>query len=222
MKDQYFGDNRDLFKYDLILQIMQAGLVDRFTFIPMLTENDDSKHGSVVDRTRATVGTENKELVSFLDECVREGKRDIKQLESFFQKKAIPITIYGKGFSHAGRREYFKEIGDELLSKSLILVGPDIGLEVNRSGKEHLLFREVDDLFRRMDKGSILMLYQHFPREDHHEYLHRRSEEIEEKVLGEPPLCIDNNEIIFFFLTKDESMEHELTHIIQHYAESYS
>jgi len=35
-----------------------------------------------------------------------------------------------------------------------------------------------------MDDSSILMLYQYFPREDHHEYLHRRSEELKEKSDG--------------------------------------
>ena len=38
MKNQYFGDNRDLFKYDLFLKIIQkTDSVNRFTFIPMLT-----------------------------------------------------------------------------------------------------------------------------------------------------------------------------------------
>ena len=222
MKNQYFGDNRDLFKYDLILDIIQAGLVSHFSFIPMLTGLDDTKHGGKINRSKAKTGTENKELVSFLDECVQADRRDIEQLRRFFKGKDIPTTIYGKDFSYAGRRQYFEQIGDELLAKSLIFVDPDIGLEVARSTEKHILFREVDNLYRRMDESSILMIYQHFPREDHHEYLHRRSEELEEKVIGEPPVCIDDDESIFFFLTKDESLEHSLNHVIKDYAERYS
>ena len=86
MKNQYFGDNKDLFTYGLILQVMQAGLVNHFTFIPMLTEPDGTKHGGKIDRSQAKVGTENKELMIFLDRCVREGKRDIEQLKNFFTK----------------------------------------------------------------------------------------------------------------------------------------
>lgn len=50
MKNQYFGDNRDLFKYDLVHKIINAryaGLPKRFTFIPMLTENDNTKQGAI-------------------------------------------------------------------------------------------------------------------------------------------------------------------------------
>jgi hypothetical protein len=225
VKNQYFGDNRDLFKYDLVLQIIQAGLVNHFTFIPMLTEPDGTKQGGKIDRSQAKVGTENKELMIFLDGCVREGKRDIEQLKNFFARYAIKMTTYyGKDryFSHGQRQEYFEQIGDELLSKSLIFIDPDTGLEIQSSSKEHILYSEVKTLYDRMDKHSILMIFQYFPREEHHEYLHHRSEELEEKVAGEEPISIDDNEILFFFLTRDDSLEHELTHIIEHYAEGYS
>ena len=225
MKNQYFGDNKDLFKYDLIFRVMQAGLVERFTFIPMLTEPDDTRHGRETDRRRAKVGTENQDLVSFLDECVKTGRRDIEQLTDFFARYDIEMTIYcGKGgyFSHQRRQEYFEQIGSELLSGSLVFVDPDIGLEVARSREKHILYLEVNNLYQRMDKSSILMLYQHFPREEHHEYLHRRSEELREIITGEWPICIYDDEIIFFFLTKNESLERSLTHVVQEYAESYS
>ncbi|MFC1988526.1 hypothetical protein ACFLVJ_01670 [Chloroflexota bacterium] len=225
MKNQYFGDNKDLFSYDLIYRIMRDGLVSHFSFIPMLTEPDANSYGGKTDRNKAKVGAKNIELVNFLDECIREGKRDIKQLENFFDGYGIDMTIYPESeghFSHRHRREYFALIKDELLNKSLIFVDPDNGLEVARSREQHLLFDEVRHLYDRMDESSILMLFQHFPREDHHEYLHRRSEELAELVSGEDPVCIDDDEIIFFFLTKTESLEHELTHLIQDYAESYS
>ena len=225
MKNQYFGDNKDLFTYDLIYQIMRAGLVNHFTFIPMLTANDGNGHGAKYHRHKARVGTENKELMSFLDRCVREDKRDIKQLESFFSGYGIKMTTYsGKDryFRHRQRQVYFQRIGNELLSGSLVFVDPDIGLEVAHPGERHLLYSEVKDLYDRMDESSILMIFQHFPREPHLEYLTRRQAELMQKISGEEPICIDDNEIIFFFLTKSESLEHSLTHLIQDYAESYS
>jgi len=225
MKNQYFGDNRDLFKYDLVYQIMQAHLAHHFTFIPMLTVPDGTGHGGKTDRAQAKVSTENKELMYFLDECVNKGRRDIKQLESIFAEHAVKMTIYygkDKYFFHEQRNEYFKQIGSELLAKSLVFVDPDIGLEVKRSRKQHILYTEVEDLYRRMDKDSILMIYQHFPRENHQQYLNTRCQELKEKISGDWPVCIDDNEIIFFFLTKDESLEHSLTHLIGDYAKRYS
>ncbi len=225
MKNQYFGDNKDLFTYDLIYHIMQSGLASHFSFIPMLTRNDANRHGAKYNRDKARAGTRNKELMSFLDRCVRENRRDIRQLESFFDRYGIKMTIYASKdgyFSHRQRQQYFTQIGDELLSRALIFVDPDIGLEVARSGEEHILYDEVKSLYERMDEDSVLMIFQHFPRVEHHEYLYRRTEELTEKISGDGPICIDDNEIIFFFLTKNEALEHSLTHLIQDYAESYS
>ena len=225
MKNQYFGDNKDLFTYDLAYWIQRAGLVNHFTFIPMLTAPDDSTDGSRTDRARATVGTKNGELVDFLDECVRENKRDIKYLEPFFTDREQRITIYSgknKYFTHQKRQEYFSGIKIELLLDSLILVGPDNGLEVTRSRERHLLFSEAKELYERMAPSSILMLFQHFPRTDHHEYLHQRAEELAHQVSGAMPLSLDDNEGIFFFLTKDEELEDDLAHLLGHYAEEYS
>lgn len=224
MKNQYFGDNKDLFKYDLAYWIQRAGLVSHFTFIPMLTAPDDSSHGGKTDREKASVGTQNRELVDFLDKCVRENKRDIRQLERFFSERKQRMTIYSgkdKYFTHPKRQEYFSGIRVELLLDSLICIDPDNGLEVTRSRERHLLFSEAKNLFMRMAPSSILMIFQHFPRQDHHEYLHRRAEELAEKVGGEIPLSIDDNEAIFFFLTKDEELEEDLAHLLEHYTEEY-
>ena len=222
MKNQYFGDNKDLFTYDLVLQIIQAGLVEHFTFIPMLTSNDGTGHGEKCNRDKARAGIQNKELVGFLDECVNVNKRDIGQLEKFFGKYDIDMTIYGKGFSHRQRREYFEQIGDELLLKSLVFVDPDIGLEVERSGEKHLLYAEVKDLYERMDESSMLMIYQYFPRKPRQQYLNTKCEELKDKIAGDYPICIDDGEIAFVFLTRDESLEHQLTHVIGDYKECYS
>ncbi len=224
MKNQYFGDNRDLFKYDLIYQIIKAGLVRHITFIPMLTENDDTKQGGERNRDKAKAGTKNSDLVEFLNELGEKTKRDVRQLKSYFQKKGIKMTIYKEGdyFSDDSRLEYFKQIGNELLSKSLVFVDPDIGLEVKRTRDKHIKYLEVKSLYERIDKNSILMIYQHFPRVSHQEYLNRRCTEIKETVTRDWPICIDDNEVAFFFLTKDESLEHSLTHVISDYAELYS
>jgi len=44
MKNQYFGDRNDFFKYDLVLNLIEKIVnLKCFTFIPMLTEDDDSR-----------------------------------------------------------------------------------------------------------------------------------------------------------------------------------
>jgi len=201
---------------------MQAGLVNHFAFIPMLTSSDGTNQGGETNREKAKAGKENKDLMHFLDECVTEDRREIKQLKGFFKKQGIEMTIYGKDFSHLTRENYFREIAEELLSKSLIFVDPDIGLQVKRTRNKHIKYSEVKNLYKRMDKDSILMVYQHFPRINHPKYLNRRMEELKEEITGNFPICIDDNEIIFFFVTKNEYLEHSLIHLISHYAEHCS
>jgi hypothetical protein len=64
MKNQYFGDIRDLFKYDMVVWLIrQISSLENFTFIPMLTENDPSKKdGSQTDPTKAKAGFINEDL----------------------------------------------------------------------------------------------------------------------------------------------------------------
>jgi hypothetical protein len=222
VKNQYFGDNKDLFKYDLVWKIMKASPVTHFTFVPMLTKPDKTKHGRKSNRNHAS--TPNKELMNFLDDCINKGCKDIKQIVPFFQQRGINMTIYGKDgyFSHQKRQSYFAGIENGLLSRALILIDPDNGLEVKNSGEKHVLYSEVKGLYERMDEDSILMIYQYFPRVSHQQFLNGLMQELKERISGDYPVCISDSEIAFFFLTKNEPLEHSLTHLISDYAERYS
>ncbi len=47
-------------------------------------------------------------------------------------------------------------------------------------------------------------------------------QELKEKVSGDYPVCIYDSEIAFFFLTKNEQLEHSLNHLLGDYAKRYS
>jgi len=205
----------DLFKYDLVYQIIQAHLVDHFTFIPMLTKD----HCEEDYLKKAKAGKCNNDLVKFLDECRRPEKRDIKQLGNFFKGK---ITIYKKDDEdkyfpreNEGRQQYFKEIGDKLPSKSLILVDPDNGLEIQhmKAKEKYVRYEEVQGLYNQMDESSILMIYQCYPRmrtkSNIQKYFDERSEKLK-NIAGDLPIYIDDNEIRFFFLTRNNKFLREL------------
>jgi hypothetical protein len=81
MKNQFFGDNRDLFKYDIIYQIVQRiGQIRHFTFIPMLTE-DSGNHGNQIERKQAKAGFNNRELQKDLDKCINSNERNISKIK---------------------------------------------------------------------------------------------------------------------------------------------
>ena len=221
MKNQYFGDVRDLFKYDLILRIIQeTSSTNRFLYIPMLTENDNRGDGNKIDYNKAKAGTQNKDLMTYLKKCVNEDRKNITEIKHYFKLKGIKIYIHNELFIHRNRKSYFDRIIKELFSPSLIFVDPDNGLEVKRSNDKHLLYHEANDLYNRMDKDSILMIYQHFPRENHTEYLCGRTNELKE-LTEDLPIYISDNEIIFFLLTKNDELKSQLERIINRYKRDY-
>ena len=235
MKKQYLGDVRDLFKYDLVQQILKGiSSLRKFTFIPMLTENkpnsgNGNKRNFTSAKKKGRPGTNNDKLMEVLKKYkeMDPNKRDFTKIKMYFKSEGIVMLLYeDKGreyFKHSPGDEYFKNIPESLLHKSLVFVDPDIGLQIKKSTKKHLLCREVKYLYDRMDKDSILMIYQHFPRArcKYKEYsLEERSNKLE-KELGDLPIYLSDNEIMLFLLTKSDKLKSQLKRIIKEYKRGY-
>ena len=75
MKNQYFGDRNDFFKYDLVLSLIEKiENLKCFTFIPMLTKDDGSSDGALTKYD----GSRRKELDDFLKDCIKKSDRKVK------------------------------------------------------------------------------------------------------------------------------------------------
>jgi hypothetical protein len=223
LKNQYFGDNRDLLKFDLVFQMIKEGLADRFSYIPMLTENGVEAAEPNVSRCEATGGLENTALVDFLDQAVLE-KKEIGELNRFFIENEIDSRIYNPGgyFSHAGRKSYFSGIGQDLLTKSLILIDPDRGLDEDKNGAGNLLYSELASLYERMDDDSYLMFTQRFPYNLYDAYLGMRCAELKDRISGSRPVSIDDLDSIIFFLSKNKFLQSRLVNLLKDYTRQYA
>lgn len=229
MKNQYFGDTRDLFKYDLILEILLKSNLRHFTFIPMLTKNETNTHGDRISYERAKAGTCRMVLRKFLEKCVRENRRNINELEGFFKNTFVgkfDIMIYEKNgyFSHNSRATYFNQIKRTFLSKSVILVDPDIGFEVKsmRGNEEkYVKYNEVKLLWNRMNKSSVLIIFQFIPRVKRKEYFSQVGKKL--KRVADLPVCyISDNQVVFLILTKSRKLEELIADIIGKYGKTYN
>lgn len=222
MKNQYFGDIKDLFKFDFIeWTIQRIPAIDRFTYISMLTANESRSHGSKLD-CKGRAGAQNTELTNHLAKCVSEGRRDISEIVRYFDFHGIPVVIYKQGvhFTHKGRDDYFAGIDLGLLEHSLIFVDPDVGLEVKNSSAKHLLYKEAADLFERMSEDSIFMIFQHFRHEKRSLTINSVSSQLE-AACGQRPLWICDSEVVFFLLAKDPDVEQELAAAVAEYRVRY-
>lgn len=231
MNRTFFGDTRDLFKYDLVRHIMKAlPVFDSFTFIPMLSEETEpvaGKKGAAKDLEKAVkvgkAGSQNRDLLSQMAR-LQEIDSDLEYfqtIQAYFQKENIFAGILHKHpFSHQSRTKYFDYIHSHFPKKSLVFLDPDVGLVESKPSKKHLLFDEVEKIFEKMDTKSILMIYQHFPREKHEGYVRRRCLELH-KLTGAHPITITDNEIIFFFMVKNPRLYEDLEGVLSLYADTY-
>ncbi len=76
MKNQYFGDRRDFFKFDLLLDLVECQRSRRLLFIPMLTPNDGSGEGRFVSYSS---GSRRRFLFDFLRDAVALGRQDMDE-----------------------------------------------------------------------------------------------------------------------------------------------
>ena len=231
MKNQYFADTRDLFKYDLVLEFLLEGGLSRFTFIPMLTKDDPGYGGGRTDYSRARAGTGRTQLAEFLGQCLRSGRRDIRELERFVENSplmaGVDLNIYAPddAFRHRGRREYFDRVGPGLLERSVILLDPDIGLEVkSMAGREerYITYKEVGALYDRMDERSILIVFQFIPRVRRRPYISRIQAELGRRVApGGTVHWVSDNQIVLFVLAKGRQSESLAGSVLHNYARRY-
>ena len=228
----FFGDARDLFKFDLVRHIMKAfpDLLS-FTFIPMLTEEETKtgrKKTATKDLGRAQKngrpGTRNIELMEELGRLqeIDDDLAYFHAIQSYFRKENILADVLHKDmFSHENRTNYFKKVFEKFPVNSLIFLDPDTGLEVRNPTRRHLLFEEVGMVFDHMDHQSVLMIYQHLPRVARDGYIKKRCRELA-TVTHSRPETITDNEIVFFILTKNPQFRTRLCAVLGEYSDQYN
>ena len=228
MKNQYFADTRDLFKYDLVLELLEKSQTSHFTFVPMLTPDDPNYKGGRTNFGSMRFRPKHLELMSFLENCLATNNRKAVMVERFFGrdslKKQLELTIYAekKYFVSRKREGYFFDIPRKLLKHSIILVDPDIGLEVqSMKGREenYLMYDEAGNLHNRMDQKSILLIFQFIPRVRRIPYLRKLSNQLCTQVAkGLPVHYVSDNQIAFFAFAKTPESIAKLSNYLASYA----
>ncbi|KAA6326242.1 hypothetical protein EZS27_024629 [termite gut metagenome] len=107
MKQQYFGDAKDVFKFDLLGKLCIKLKLDGITYIPMLTpQSSTDKDGE--DRTydKNSGGCKNDKLIAFCEQFKSEkSKRNIFEISKYFKSVEIPFNCANSEecFSYKGK-----------------------------------------------------------------------------------------------------------------------
>jgi hypothetical protein len=223
MNAKYFGDTRDLFKYDLITSLIRGfkGRIDRVVIVPMLTKYDPSFRGNP--------GCRNTDLIACfrrlrrteeVDHYYDELKSYIKELRTDINKKKVRIRIEkSEVFSKQKRDEYFQGIYENFPTASLIFIDPDTGIKEKNVTEKHLSFSELKAFYDKLDSESILMVYQHYQRRrlTAPDEPKRKFDEVS-TLTGTAPLIIADNTVMFIFLTRNPELYERLTEVLRNYA----
>ena len=220
MKNQYFGDVRDLFKYDLIQHIIyNSKSLNNVLLTAMLTTDDATNEGNKFSYNKAKAGYKNSDLIGFLNSSFLK-KREIKNIINYFEETEIDFELITDFITNTNRKTYFQQLVNKIKNNSLNFFDPDNGLEVNNYNEKHILFDEIEIVLDKMDDASTIMIYQHFPRVKRMDYIKKRQNEIETK-LSLPCCFISDNEVVFFFITKTQEQQSEIANILLTYKVKY-
>ena len=244
MKNYYFGDNRDLFKYDLISFLLEEGQKKSFTYIPMLTKDNENSTAKYRNY-KCAVGEKNEKLLSFLKKHSRkEEERNLEKIRDYFKSESIGVNLYkakGKYFSRKNREAYFQGIPRKLLQSTLIFIDPDIGLEPPIADVEenHLKYGELGRLLEKADASAVFMIFQFRSRVVPASLKPEADEKIGKRTLmtatthskriidliggvrkGAYTYIRDKN-IILFFICKDVSYSLALVTLLSKYKQKY-
>ena len=206
VKNQFFADSRDYFKYDLLLELLETmAFPGGLTYIPMLTKDDDTGHGGI---TSYPCGSGRRDLYWFLRYCLGTEQRDILLLRRFFRDLPHGYRPYRDDhekngyFTHENRAAYFRGISSSGLAQSLVFLDPDTGLEVRSKGHRHVLYDELRSLIDRMGDSSVMVVFQFLPPVDRLAFFSRIRRDFEEKLALADPIYVSDNQVAFFVMAK--------------------
>jgi len=223
MNPKFFGDTKDLFKYDLLASIIKGfqGGIDRIVIVPMLTKYDPKFKGNPGCRNTNLIACFRRlRRMEDIDHYYDELKSYIKELKADINKEKVRVRVEKKEvFSQQNRDEYFRGIYENFPAAALIFVDPDTGIKEKDFTEKHLSFTELKKMYDLLDNESILMIYQHYQRRrlPGSDEPKRKFQDIL-RLTGAAPLVIADNTVMFLFLTKNLAFHDTLTEVLRNYA----
>jgi len=226
MKNQYFGDQNDYFKYDLLAFLAEElSGIRKLSIVWMLTEDDGSKDGQ---KTRYEKGSGDRVLYRFLQKALDDGTRNVKKLEEYFEIAGHRFSYCSYGaervFIHRDRAAYFRSIPNDNLKDAVIFLDPDNGIEVktigDENGHKYMTTDEIEQIYKRMGPESVLVIYQHLPRKHRKLFFYSVFSLLIEKLGCPMPVSISDNVIAFIILAKDRRQQKKVRNALSEFTRS--
>ncbi len=233
MKDQYFADKRDFFKWDFLEDLLDGcAELKSFTNITMLTPPDDSREGNL----RAYELDHRREpLYNFLQGCLTDEKQKVSEMRRYFQGKWFSYYPHpdsaGSPYSYESRQDYFGSIPQDKLQQALVFFDPDIGLQagsmsyMRRSGISKYLFDEsLREVARRISDHSVIVVYQHLQRDRNRFWddVEERCGRFRDLVGAKGAGFLTDRDIVFLVTSRDPTVRLKMSNIVVAHAHKHN
>ncbi len=218
MKNQYFGDRRDYFKYD-VLERLATDLrdIEQLTSLWMLTRPDSSGQGQVP----FVPDPELPELTAFFRERLDSNdaaRRRVTEMQTYFKDRPFRFFSYRDDrddFDSMTRSEYFASVPDEALQHAVVFFDPDNGMEPGRGTERHLRFGELENILGRMDEPSVAVVFQYWRRVRN--FWTVMAQELRER-LGHPLVYIADPTLAFYVIADSDERRNQVQHVLEQIA----
>ena len=211
---KYFGDSRDYFKYDLISSIFEAKIVERYVYLPMLTEHRSDNEGRKAPRYN---GDKSSDLYEFIKACETKSLRHWETWLGNYAASYKTVEPVDETYFHdESRVDYWGQFKNFMNSgATLVFVDPDTGLETETASyrrkmgsEKYLLNNELSLLFSWLNPASILMIYQHLPHDksEHASSTQKKLLQIQSVCKNSFTFAYREDDLAFLFVTKSNAI----------------
>ena len=151
MRDQWYGDNRDLVKWSALVHLARRETVPAILHVAM------RRPGPAPAALVTPHGTVDPPLEVF------RHFRDLDDIQRLAVATGLSIEVVREPFTD--RTAYFKSVCDRVGAPRdgamLVLLDPDVGLAPEIFGLEHVTSTDVAAVFAALRPGDLLVCYQH-------------------------------------------------------------
>ncbi len=155
MRDQWYGDDRDLLKWGTLVHL--ARREQRSTILQVALFRSDDEWPTL---------NSSRGRVEIPEEVIRH-VRNLDNIHRLTRTSGIRIEVFKAPFRN--RSAYFEKVSRRIESLSgdslVVFLDPDTGLAPEVAGPEHVAADEVRSVFGVMKQGDVLVCYQHARRQ---------------------------------------------------------
>lgn len=197
MLDKYYGDNRDLLKWAILLHLAEQYRCKKILQIAYYRKTD---FGNII-----LDGKENQimpDVVKFF--------RNLDNIKKISPHRKIEIFKEIFDYRKPGRQMYqssvIAKIAEQKDEKAVVFLDPDTGLGTGKQRKKHVLKSECREIWDALGFGFVFVLYQHRFRQKNWKEIRKRElaeglglAEAQVRIAEGPAIAKD---VIFYYVQK--------------------